>query len=72
MTRVFSYGCFLSLVFKEADIDLRKEIDFEVPSINDTYNDQSMGRMKFEKTPDGSWIKKSRERINTGIGTPWS
>ncbi|KAL6319123.1 hypothetical protein AAG906_011202 [Vitis piasezkii] len=29
--------------------------DFEAPSAYDMYGDQSMGRMKFEKAPDGSW-----------------
>ena len=69
-TRVFPYRHFLSLVFKEVDIDLSKETDFEVPSIYEIYNDQSMGMMKFEKAKDGSWIKKSRERTSTRIGTP--
>ena len=32
-TRVFPYERFLSLVFKEADIDLSKETDFEAPEI---------------------------------------
>ena len=58
-TRVFPYRHFLSLVFKEVGIDLSKKTDFEVPSIYDIYNDQSMGMMKFEKAEDGSWIKKA-------------
>ena len=38
-TRVFPYGRFLSLVFKEIDIDLSKKTCFEALSIYDTYND---------------------------------
>ena len=45
MTRVFSYGRFLSLVFQETGIGLIKETKFEAPSIYDTYNDQSMGKI---------------------------
>ena len=48
------YGCFLTRVFKDADVDLSKEIDFEAPNIYNTYDDQSMGRMKFEKALDVS------------------
>ena len=25
----------------------------------DTYDDQSMGQMKFEKAPNGSWVRKA-------------
>ena len=60
ITWVLPYGHFLSQVFKDADIDLSKEMDFEAPSTYDTYDDQSMGRMKFEKTPNGSWIRKEK------------
>ena len=35
------------------------EKDFEASSIYDTYDEQSLGRMKFEKVPDGSWIRKA-------------
>ena len=58
MTRVFPYGCFLFLVFKEADIDLSRETNFEAPSIYDMYNDQFMGMMEFQKASDGSYIRK--------------
>ena len=56
MTRVLPYICFLTRVFKDVGVDLSREIDFETPSIYDTYNEQSLGRIKFEKTPDGFWI----------------
>ena len=55
-TRVLPYSRFLSQVFKDVGIDLSKETNFEAPS---TYDDQSMGQMKFEKTPNGFWIKKA-------------
>ncbi|WJZ89381.1 hypothetical protein VitviT2T_008604 [Vitis vinifera] len=53
-TRVLPYGRFLTRVFKDVDVDLSKEIDFEAPNIYNTYDDQSMGRMKFEKALDVS------------------
>ena len=43
-TRVLPYGCFLSRVFKDADIDLNRETNFEAPSTYDTYDDHFMGR----------------------------
>ncbi|RVW53609.1 hypothetical protein CK203_069029 [Vitis vinifera] len=45
---------FLTRVFKDVGVDLSKETDFEALSTYDTDDDQSMGRMKFEKAPDGS------------------
>ncbi|KAL6340200.1 hypothetical protein AAG906_040636 [Vitis piasezkii] len=51
-TCVLPYSRFLTRVFKDVDIDLIKETDFEAPNAYDTYDDQSMGRMKFEKAPD--------------------
>ena len=59
-TRVLPYGHFLSQAFTNVGIDLSRETNFEAPSTYDTYDDQSMGRMKFEKTLDGSWIKKGK------------
>ena len=57
-TRILSYGRFLTRVFKDVGVDLNKEADFEAPSIYDTYDEQSLGRMKFEKAFDGSWIMR--------------
>ena len=45
-------------MFKDADVDLSRGTDFEAPSAYDMYGDQSMGRMKFEKALDGSWVRK--------------
>ena len=56
--RVLRYGCFLTKVFKDVGVDLSREIDFEAPNTYDTYDDQSMGRMKFKKAPDGSWVRR--------------
>ncbi|RVW62244.1 hypothetical protein CK203_064481 [Vitis vinifera] len=53
-TRVLPYGRFLTKVFKDVGVDLSKETDFEAPSIYDTYDEQSLGQMKFEKASDGS------------------
>ena len=52
-TLVLSYGHFLTRVFKDA------EVDFEAPISYDTYDEQSLGCMKFEKAPDGSWVRKA-------------
>ena len=53
-TRVLPYDRFLTRVFKDAGVDFSKETDFEAPNIYDTYDEQSLGRMKFEKAPNGS------------------
>ena len=58
MTQLLPYVHFISWVFKDIDINLSKETYFVTPSTYDTYDDHSMGRMKFEKAPDGSWIRK--------------
>ena len=58
MTRVLPYGHFLTRMFMDVGGDLSKETDFEAPNAYDTYDDQSMGRMKFEKALDGSWVRK--------------
>ena len=59
ITQALPYDCFFSRVFKDVSINLSREIDFEAPSTYDTYDDQSMGWMKFEKTPNCSWIRKA-------------
>ena len=58
MTRVLLYGRFLTKVFKDVSIDLSRETYFEVPSTYEMCDDQSMAMMKFEKVPDGSWVRK--------------
>ena len=57
-THVFPYGHFLTRVFKNVNVDLIRETDFEVPNTYDTYDDQLMAMMKFKKTPDGSWLRR--------------
>ena len=59
-THVLSYGRFLTRVLKDVGVDLSRETNFEVPSTYDTYDDQSMEMMKFEKDPDGSWVRKAK------------
>ena len=75
-TRVLPYGRFFTRVFKDVGVNPSKETNIEAPNTYDTYDDQSMGRMKFEKTLNGSWVKKGREGTNTGsmtvIVTSWS
>ena len=57
-TRVLPYGHFFTRVFKDVGVDLSREIEFEAPSAYHTYDDLSMRRMKFEKAPDGSWVRR--------------
>ena len=42
---------------------MSRETDFEAPSIYDTYDEQFLGRMKFEKAPDGSWIRRAELQL---------
>ena len=53
-TQVLPYGRFLTRVFKDFGVDLSIETDFEAPTIYDTYDEQSLGWMKFKKVPDDS------------------
>ena len=41
---------------------MSKETDFEAPTSYDMYDEQSLGRMKFEKAPNGSWIRRSEQQ----------
>ena len=61
MTCILPYDRFLTRVFKDVGVDLSGETNFEAPSIYDTYDEQSLGRMKFEKAPDGSWIRRTKK-----------
>ena len=61
-TRVLPYNRFLTRAFKDAGVGLSRETDFEAPTTYDTYDEQSLGRMKFEKAPDGSWVKKAERQ----------
>ena len=61
-TRVLPYHRSLTRVFKDAGVDLSRETKFEAPSIYDTYDEHSLGRMKLEKAPDGSWVRKAERQ----------
>ena len=61
-TRVLPYGRFLTRVFKDVGVDLSRETNFEAPTSYDTYDEQSLGRMKFEKALDGSWVRKAERQ----------
>ncbi|RVW45577.1 hypothetical protein CK203_092097 [Vitis vinifera] len=61
-TRVLPYDRFLTRSFKDAGVDLSRETDFEAPTTYDTYDEQSLGCMKFEKAPDGSWVRKAERQ----------
>ena len=53
-TRVLPYDRFLTRVFKDVGVDLSRETNFEAPNTYHTYDEQSLGWMKFEKALDGS------------------
>ena len=61
-TQVLPYGHFLTRVFKDVNVYLSRKTDFEAPTSYDTYDEQSLGRMKFEKAPDGSWIRRAERQ----------
>ena len=67
-TRVLPYGRFLTRVFKDAEVDLRRETDFEASTTYNTYDEQSLGRMKFKKAPDDSWSKRAERPPAQGQG----
>nr|CAN64324.1 hypothetical protein VITISV_005640 [Vitis vinifera] len=46
-------------LFKDVGVDLSREIDFEALDIYDTYDEQSLGWMKFEKSLDDSWVRRA-------------
>ncbi|RVW67934.1 hypothetical protein CK203_064384 [Vitis vinifera] len=60
---VLPYGRLPYSSFKDVGVDLSRETDFEAPTSYDTYDEQSLGRMKFEKAPDGSWIRRSERQL---------
>ena len=62
LTQVLPYGCFLTRVFKDSRVDLSRETDFEAPTSYDTYDEQSLGRMKFEKAADGSYVRRAEQQ----------
>ena len=37
---------------------MSRETDFEGPSIYDSYDEKYLGQIKFEKAPDGSWVRR--------------
>ena len=47
---------------------MSREKIFEAPSTYDTYDDYSMGMMKFEKTLDGSWVRKVERALTQARG----
>ncbi|RVX13814.1 hypothetical protein CK203_010138 [Vitis vinifera] len=61
-THVLPYDRFLTCAFKDARVDLSRETDFEAPTSYDTYDEQSLGHMKFEKAPDSSWVRKAERQ----------
>ena len=67
MTHVLSYGLFLTRVFKDVGNDLSREMDFEVLSIYNTYDDWSMERIKLRRPQ--IVLGKSRKSTSIGLGT---
>ncbi|RVW25332.1 Retrovirus-related Pol polyprotein from transposon RE1 [Vitis vinifera] len=67
-TRVLPYDHFFTRIFKDVGIDLSRETDFEAPTIYDTYDEQSLGRMKFQKALDGSYIRRAERPLALAWG----
>ena len=67
-TRVLPYDHFFTRIFKDVGIDLSRETDFEAPAIYDTYDEQSLGRMKFQKALDGSYIRRAERPLALAWG----
>ena len=65
-TRILLYGRIMTRVFKAFGIYLTLEDEAEEPLPYDTYNGMSMGRMKFEKAVDGSWVHPMEFRAEDG------
>ena len=61
-TRVLPYDRFLTRVFRDVGVDLSRKMNFEALTSYDTYDEQSLGSMKFEKAPDGSWVKRAERQ----------
>ena len=55
-TRILPYGRIMTKVFKAFGIEFTLDDEVDEPSPYETYNDMSMGWMKFEKAVDGSWV----------------
>ena len=68
MTYVLPYGHFLTRVFKDVGVDLSRETSFEAPNTYDMYDDQSIGRMKFEKALDGYQVRKEERALTQARG----
>ena len=58
-THVLPYSRFFTRVFKDVGVDLSRETYFEAPNSYDTYDDLSIGQMKFEKVSNGSWVRRA-------------
>ena len=52
-TRILPYVCIMTKVFKAFGIEFTLDDEVDEPSPYDTYNDMSIGRMKFKKATDG-------------------
>nr|CAN66968.1 hypothetical protein VITISV_040712 [Vitis vinifera] len=57
-------------VFKDVGIDLSRETDFEVLNTYNTYDDQSMERMKFEKALDETLSQTKGVQFETTFFEP--
>ena len=62
-THVLPYSRSFTRVFKDVGVDLSRETDFEALSSYDTYDDLSIGQMKFEKVPNGSWVRRAERPL---------
>ena len=56
-TLILPYGHIMTRVFKAFGIEFTLDDEVDESSPYDTYNDMSMGRVKFQKATDGSWVR---------------
>ena len=54
ITCILPYGRIMTKVFKAFGIEFTLDNEVDEPSPYDTYDDMSMGQMKFDKAVDGS------------------
>ena len=76
-TGILPYGRIMTKVFKAFGMEFTLDDEVNEPSPYNTYNDMSMGRMKFEKATDCSWVRPidyeedtKRDMADVGLNTP--
>ena len=76
-TRILPCERIMTKLFKAFGIEFTLDDEVDEPSPYDTYNDMSIGHMKFKKAADGSWVRLIDDEEDTecdmadvGLNTP--